>query len=222
MQCQPYLILTPLPLVTCLLLDHFLSLFWLQLHHHDSRIRVATYNCRGWKSGVAFVVSLLINCDICLVQEHWLLEDHLSALDISSEFCSFGVSGMISSDLIVGRPFGGCGILYRKSLSPIITRFKPISTRLCAISITSDCFTTILICVYLPTNYGNSNDYFMETIGELERFIDSHNFDNIVIAGDFNVDFARSSPFRECLCSFMSDLNLSAVDVLPQYSIQFT
>ena len=77
----------------------------------NSDIRVVSYNCRGWKSGSPFVDSFLKRFDVYFIQEHWLLNEQLSALDFNSDFCSVGVSGMTSSDLIVGRPYGGCGIL---------------------------------------------------------------------------------------------------------------
>ena len=51
--------------------------------------------------------------DLCLIQEHWLLPDHLKALNISdsSDLLSVGVSGMDDSELILGCPCGGCGTL---------------------------------------------------------------------------------------------------------------
>ena len=74
-------------------------------------LKVVSYNCRGWKSGSNYVQSLLQSCDICLIQEHWLLCENLDSLIISDDFLSVGVSGMDSSILLTGRPFGGCSIL---------------------------------------------------------------------------------------------------------------
>ena len=59
--------------------------------------KVVPYNCWGWKSGSNFVQSLLQSCDICLIQEHWLLCENLDSLIISDDFLSVGVSGMDSS-----------------------------------------------------------------------------------------------------------------------------
>ena len=64
-------------------------------------LRVVTYNCRDWNSRRDF---LNTSFDIFLIQEQWLLHDHLSALNINSYFLSLGVSGMDSSNLILGRP----------------------------------------------------------------------------------------------------------------------
>ena len=72
---------------------------------------------------------------------------------------SVAVSGMDDTDLILGRPFGGCGIIYRKSLSPFIRRIYSPSKHFCAVSVTlrNTCDhsnVNLLICVYLPTDYG--------------------------------------------------------------------
>ena len=99
-------------------------------------LKIVSYNCRGWNSGSNYVNSLLDSCDICLIQEHWLFRENLQSLLISSDFLSVGVSGMDSYRLVTGRPYGGCGILYRKSLSSVVRRIFTHSNRLCAISIT--------------------------------------------------------------------------------------
>jgi len=75
---------------------------------HDS-LRLVSYNCRGWNSGQHTVFDLLQSCDICFVQEHWLLHEQLNLLNIHCDFLSIGVSGMDSSefhlaDLMVAAP----------------------------------------------------------------------------------------------------------------------
>ena len=79
----------------------------------SSNLKMLSYNCRGWNTGSNFLDSqFLLNYDICLIQEHWLLTEQLSTLNINSQFCSFGVSVMDSSRLLRGRPFGGCGFFF--------------------------------------------------------------------------------------------------------------
>ena len=116
---------------------------------------------------------------------------------------------------------GGCGFLFWKSLLPFITRLQANYTRFCALSINSDSFVTLLVCVYLPTNYGDlqSNELYMETLAELKGFTDSVSF---VLAGDFNGDFGRASSFRSLLQSFLDDLNLCSADLSFSHSIDFT
>ena len=101
-----------------------------------SELKLVSYNCRGWRSGSDYVKFLLQFCDLCFIQEHWLYRDHLEALNISEDFLSVGVSGMDSSEILLGRPFGGSGILYRKSLSSFVWRIFTSSQHICALSLT--------------------------------------------------------------------------------------
>lgn len=187
-------------------------------------IRMMSYNCRGWISSSAFVESLLCKLDLLLIQEHWLFTENLASLNINVDFATFAVSGMDSSTIARGRPFGGCGFLIRKSLLSYINRINSNSKRFCAITITINSWTTLVINVYMPTNYGtaHSHNSFVETLGELRGTIESHSFDKIVIAGDFNVDMLRSSDFRDSFMCFMSDFNLCSVDLLYRDSVKFT
>ena len=117
-------------------------------------------------------------------------------------------------------------MIYRKSLSPLIRSIDSHSKRFCAISVTLNDFkkgtnfVLRIICVYLPADYGSasSDACFTESLGELEGFIQSVPFDNIVIVicGDFNVDFKRTGHFLFYLTQFMLSHNLVSVDcILP-------
>ena len=134
-----------------------------------------------------FLIYFIFN-DICFIQEHWLFEEQLNLLNIHNDFLYTGVSGMESTRLLHGRPFGGCAILYRKSLVPHVARLNSCSKRFCALCLTdSRGCTTLFICVYLPFCDGSaeSSNQFLITLGELERFIARHNSDHVLIAGDF-------------------------------------
>ena len=76
-------------------------------------IRIVSYNVRGFRSGQSFVSDLLHQCDLLCLQEHWLLDQHLSTTNICEEFIVTGVSGMEPDSLI--RPFGGCAIFYQRT-----------------------------------------------------------------------------------------------------------
>ena len=91
---------------------------------------------RTWRSGSNYVSSILDSYDLIFIQEHWLLPDHLGSLNISDDFISVGVSGIDTSKVLVGRPYGGYGILLRKSLSSCVHRLNSHSKRFCAIALT--------------------------------------------------------------------------------------
>lgn len=122
------------------------------------------------------------------------LIDHLNQLNFNPDFLSVGVSGMDSSIVLHVCPFSGCAILFRKSL---ISSFTMLSKRFCAVQLSDQSgYTVLLICVYLPTEYATSSsrDDFLYAIAELEGFINSQPFNSLLVAGDFNVGFARCSP----------------------------
>ena len=90
--------------------------------------------------------------DICIVQEHWLLTDRLESLSFSVNFCSWGVSGVCNS-LLRGCPFGGCGTVYRKKFSSMVSHLTCDSNRFWAISLKFNNVCVLLVCVYFPNNY---------------------------------------------------------------------
>ena len=81
-------------------------------------LRCLSYNCRGWNSGSLTLQNLVSSCDVCFMQEHWLHTDQLHKFNF--DFLSVAVSGMDCGSLLCGRPYGGCSVLYRKSLSSCI------------------------------------------------------------------------------------------------------
>ena len=80
-----------------------------------AQIRSCSFNCRGWNNGILTLKHFIDSLDLCIIQEHWLLNDHLHRINaFSSDFLSVSVSDIDSSVLVCGRPFGGCSVLYRK------------------------------------------------------------------------------------------------------------
>ena len=94
---------------------------------------------------------------------------------------------MDNSSLLVGRPFGGCSILYWKSLASCITPLESCSDRFCALQFhDSNGSSFLFISVYMPAATSSSSDY-LNTLCELEGFIDSNLCNGVIIASDFNV-----------------------------------
>ena len=189
----------------------------LRLH----QLRLVSFNCRGWHNARSTVANLLDSHDICLIQEHWLFNEHFN---FNPDFLSVGVSGMDSSILLHGRPFGVCAILFRKSLINSVTMLSTMlstnAKRFYAVRLSDQ----LLICVYLPTEYAtlSSRDDFLFVIGELESFINSQPFNSLLIAGDFNVDVARCSSNTLQLTQFLEQFDLVSVDLSYHANVQFT
>ena len=47
----------------------------------DKLLNAVSYNCRSLNLNVNSVIDLLTDCDICLLQEHWLYDFELSKLN---------------------------------------------------------------------------------------------------------------------------------------------
>ena len=121
-------------------------------------LRCCTFNCRAWNNGRVSLQKYIDCLDICFIQEHWLLDNSLNDVrEISSDFLSIGVSGMNCDLLCRGRPYGGCSILYRKSLSSCMSLLHSGSNRFCGVKL---CDTSglsyLLVSVYMPTYYDSS------------------------------------------------------------------
>ena len=85
----------------------------------NSGISVCSFNCRSFKNSLPSVHKLCSEHDIVLLQEHWLIPNDLHMLNTAhADFLSFGQSAVdLTSDILVGRPYGGTAILYRKCLA---------------------------------------------------------------------------------------------------------
>ena len=95
---------------------------------------IGSYNARGSQNKKEYIGTLLSKVDILCIQEHWLSELQLSVLgDIDKSFGYGAVSGFDNSTVLQGRPYGGCGILWRLDIASTVRLLTIDSNRLCAI-----------------------------------------------------------------------------------------
>ena len=130
--------------------------------------------------------------DICYIQEHWLLPDQLYLLnEFHPDYHCVSVSGIDGSVLLCGRPYGGCAILYQRSLFSSITPLLCDSNRFCAVKLhDSSGVFVLVVCVYMSAqSHSFCFDEYLSTIGELEGFLEFHKCDVNLLVGDFNVEF---------------------------------
>ena len=74
-----------------------------------------------------------------------------------------------------GRPYGGCAILYKSSLSSSITPLHSNSNHFCTLKVKDQSgLSVLLVCVYMPSS--DIADY-LDTLGALEGFIESYQCD---------------------------------------------
>jgi len=122
---------------------------------------------------------------------------------------AIGVSGFDNSDILVGRPFGGCAIMWRKSINAHLTVVDTNSRRLCALRVCNDAVKLLLVTVYMPFEDANSNQTRVEEFLSSVEYLSNQNKNcTVIIGGDFNVDFSRDSYHTDLLNKFCTDNNL--------------
>jgi exonuclease III len=128
----------------------------------------------------------------CYFQEHWLSEGQLQLLgEIDANFLYAGVSGFDNSDVLTGRPYGGCAILWRSNLAAKINVISTNSKSMC-IRVSTDTIRLLIINVYMPyENAGDSTTIFIDQLSVIAGVIDDNADCHVIVGGDFNVDLSR-------------------------------
>ena len=178
-------------------------------------IKLASYNCRSVKASLYTVQELCNNHDILLLQEHWLTSDQLEILtNVHDDFFAYGTSSMDTSDsILIGRPYGGLGILWRKCLNNCIEIVHSLCTdRLLCFYINVGSKRMLVINVYLPFQSDDNEDIYLENLGKLSSIIDSCDTCNVIIMGDFNSDVHCQSKFSNYLSDFINTNELTCAD----------
>jgi len=156
---------------------------------------------------------------IIALQEHWLINDNLCQLGTFRDDCSYyGVSGMtLNADLglLSGRPYGGVGFVWHKSLSPFVHAVgKDSLGHCCAVTIADNNRHILVINVYFLC-FSQSAEYFNE-LSEWLGFIDdtlcNSMFSDAVIIGDTNFSCAEQHGGYKLLHKLLQSFNLSSCD----------
>ena len=179
-------------------------------------LQICTFNCRSAKNCLPDLMNLCNCYDFILLQEHWLLPDELGLLNcIHDDFISYGLSAVdVSRDILVGRPYGGTAILYRKTYAEKLRVIHSNESRITSLLIDTNVGPLLLINVYMPTNYGDDDslEKYIDCLSKLEAVIIDTDAAHVLIAGDFNCDI--NSRFYVELCRFTSDNELIVSDMV--------
>ena len=115
-------------------------------------------------SSIHDVLHLCDQYDLIFLQETWLFKHELSILNnLHVQFEAFGCSAIDDSNGIVrGRPYGGLGVLIRKSFRPIANFHTYEDSRLLGITIKSDIESLYFLNAYLPYQCDDNYDVYVE------------------------------------------------------------
>ena len=83
-----------------------------------ANLSVVSYNCRGFNvSKVSCIIKILQKCDILLLHETWLCSKQFQMFnEFFPSYKFVNVCGMDETELLLGRPYGGVTVLYKRDL----------------------------------------------------------------------------------------------------------
>lgn len=177
--------------------------------------RICSYNCRSLKNSLYDIRRLCETHDFVCLQEHWLLPSELGLLaNTHCDFYGFGHSAVdVTSNVLIGRPYGGTAVLYRKSLCNIVTTLPFSCSCITGLKLSTDCGPLLLLTVYMPTEYNDSDslEKYIEVCANLSAIVTDSDIPHVVIVGDFNCQ--PGTRFFKVLAHFMEDNNLVMTDL---------
>ena len=192
-------------------------------------LRVCTYNTKGHGSDrIDYIHKLIGQCDVLFIQEHWLLNCNIQRFaDMVGDVNIYGTSGMNENELLIGRPYGGCAFLWKKSLDcsfvPIDTRSKRIVAGV--LSLSHD--VKVLLCnMYMPCsgNYVDpSGQSYEDVLCDVRSILSDSEVSHVLLGGDLNTDLSRlNSPHVMSLTQFCFDNDLCTCLDIDHWGIDHT
>ena len=184
-----------------------------------------SYNSKGFSENrQRFLLEMIDDYDIILLQEHWLCDDQLGKLhSLHDSYSCHAVSGVdCSSDIISGRPFGGCAIFWKKSIKHNISIIKPNSRRFIAISMTYHDTIILIINVYMPCDARQNVDEYETILSDISNVILEYKASFVILGGDFNCDLDRTSPITCILKDFLCNESFINVNDSCSNDIDYT
>ncbi len=161
-------------------------------------LSIASFNTHGFNTNrVSCLEAIFRDHTFVFVQEHWLHSNQLDELNNVPGTCYHAVSGMPSNQLLSGRPFGGCAVMWNKSFKGRVEPVQFQSRRLCGVIVSGDNFSSpmLLVSLYMPvdTRYDQRNcSEFRSILLEIIMLSIDLNISSVIVGGDFNTDLERS------------------------------
>lgn len=154
--------------------------------------------------------------DIVCLQETWLAKEQLPLLsNVHPQCMGSGVSSIEDETRInSGRPHGGIGIIWKKTLNQYCKIRTYDCDRILGIELNFNSFSVLILCVYLPFDSSDHYDDFMFLLNKIVDIIDSHSSPYVYVNGDFNANMRTPSRFGKELSLTCKDNSLCLSDYL--------
>ena len=180
-------------------------------------LRVLSFNCHGVSDKLPIINDLCCEASVVLLQETWLLPHNLSTLNsVNAHFNVCSISAVDVGVNLVGRPYGGVSIMWRKDLDSSCTIIRYGDPRLLGLCLKLEDREILLINVYLPYFAEYNRDEYLLYIGKILSIIEDAQTNHIFVVGDFNAKTGGIF-YQEWLKALEgTDMLFSDVNLLPQ------
>lgn len=136
------------------------------------------------------------------------------------------MSGMDDDGVHIGRPYGGCCILWNSRLSCSTSPVPCDNRRVCALKAEVGGLPLLLVNIYMPcdtdTDLSNMQVY-NDVLTDVSNLAEILDIDRVIIGGDFNTDVSRQHSWHTAaVLQFTRDESFSLLIDLPVYSVDYT
>ena len=191
------------------------------VHHMDittfvtplnRKITFCTYNCNNYDAAkYDFAKEMFPKCDFLLLQETWKTENEFIRMfknDFPESEC-ISASQMDLDGIKAGRPYGGVAICYHASLKGKIEIIPTVSKSICALKITIEQISIVIVNVYMPCSENiDALDKYTNILEEISAICIKSATQHLIIAGDWNADPSRNDRRTTLFKEFMAQENL--------------
>ena len=179
-------------------------------------LQIVTYNLHGFNQGKILLNNLCDSFDIIAVQEHWLSDHDLNKFSLfHSDFQGVAWSAMtdrLSNGILMGRPFGGIGLLVKKALNIKIRLVAVYNQCRCVVNMLEfvNGFKLLLCIVYFPCSYTDGYESeLLEILGFIEQCVSCNTADGVIVLGDMNFEWSSTSVGGRLFASLADEFNLT-------------
>ena len=104
----------------------------------------------------------------------------------------------------------------------IDTKIESSINRICGVLYICDGSTILMINCSMPCDNYTEDENYTDTLNPISQRLYTHTPSHVIIGGDMNVDFNKSSPHTRILTNFIEDFTLYACTDLPNANVQYT
>ena len=196
----------------------------------NEELRFLSFNCKNFNDDICkldFLQQCVQNHDVVFLQEHWLYKSELYKLSkLGKNVNVIGTSGMEEHVCRLGRPYGGCAIIWKSDLKCKTSQIMCKSNRVCGLVIDMlNGVKIVLLNVYMPCDtgcYDRNYDLYREVINELQQIRTQYQHAHFVCGGDFNASLCRDSPNSRALKYFVQQCGLHTYNEIDGADVPYT